>query len=550
MPRTTLAIVLWGILALRASGEQLLQSALPSDWIALVDVAHPTETMEQLAPVLEALNFQPPGELNGYLSLIANLDGLDESGQFVAGLVQSSEGRLQPFVLLPVTDHNALIESFDGDPQVDQPVLNFGGQRILAIRQEGWLALCSEDIGDKFTATDASPPLPLTGASATVAVRPAAWRQAFTIGNQIKQSDRHWYSRVRRVSMGGNWIPRSRAGVSDLLLTALPVVEQLAEEEVAVTWAFDLSDQAINCTLQLSTAKSTKGESDEEHHAATTQLLDHPDPVVSVVGTIPEIWRRQVTEGILRWQMSISEESILQRGRSRYYERFIEACTEIAAQSQSIEAVTAVPAADLPPMANQAAVIACRDSARLVDLIEQAFDIWNQIATIEMRQSKLIFEKSDVEIEGIVATRYAADLQAAFLAGDVPEVRTMMIKLFGLPGDLVYTVVPLDNQHVLVSQWRAAQTAALVGDWSTVASRSNQFQPLRLEFSPRNFHRWKAQQYAIEFADQPHAPKVELIDNVGVVEATVQGDSQQVEISLSVPGDLVGQWLEAPDEDE
>ena len=552
MPRPTLlALLLWVLLASRVPAEQAsLQSALPGDWIALVAVAHPTETLDRVGPLLAAAEVSLPEQLGDYLQLLADLDGLDQTGQFVAGLVESSGGRLQPFVLLPATDHDTLVESFDGDPQLDQPILNLDGQRVVAIRQGDWLALCSEEVAEDFAGSQLASPVPLLGKTMTVAIRPAAWRSARTIGNQLKQADNRWYNRVRRMSAGGNWIPRSRDGAIDFLLTALPVIDQMATEEIAVAWACDLAGREYKSTLRLSVESPRESANSDASSTTPAQLLDNTDPIASLVGSIPQVWRRQLTEGVLRWQMSTSEESILHRGRSRYYERFIETCSEIAAQSEGIQAVAAVPPDGLPPMSNQAMVITCSDSAQLVDSIEQAFDIWNQMVTIEMRLSKLLFEKSDVEIAGIVATRYSADLQAAFLAGDVPDVRTIMTKLFGPPGDLVYTVVPLDAHHVLVSQWREEQTTAIVAGRSPATTPSKPSQPLRFAFSPQSYRRWKAQQYAIEFADQPYAPKAHPIGNSDTVEATAKGDSQQLTISLSAPADLVNEWLGAAEREE
>jgi hypothetical protein len=487
-------------------------------------------------------------ELRAIVGAVSQLDGAQAEGAFVAGLCQSAGGALRPFVMLPTDSAGDLIESLEGDPQLESPTLDFGGQQVVAIRREGWLALCDADAAECFASEAPRAKLQQMGATATVACQPLLWEYLAAKAQELREADSRWYYRTRRLSTPGGSVPRSVVDLWDLLTAGKPLVDHLAATKTSCCVAIELAEE-VRASIVL-------GRGDLVAASASAAPVDSLAlPVAAGEATIAEAaavvdtaWLRWGLRNYLIAQQAWSEELQIQRGRSQHYDQFVAQCDQVAAMVTALSAAATLPADGAPPMANQAVVLRCDNSTELLEAIDQSISIWNEMATSEMRRTKFVFDTIRGKIGGIESVTYSVDLQAAWLASDVADVKSLMAKLFGNNGQLSYAMVPIDQQHVLVSQLPKSQTERLVERYKNQGLASGEDKRvIKGTFSPQNYRQWIAQQYAIEFADSKHGPQAKLIDSAERLqfEATSRTADGHHELAIEVtaPEELLRQWL-------
>src|SRR5690606_7046366 len=74
----------------------------------------------------------------------------------------------------------------------------------------------------------------------------------------------------------------------------------------------------------------------------------------------------------------------------------------------------------------------------------------------------LVFDADPLELAGRSGTRFSVDLPTAFGAAQIPEVRTVLARLFGNTGEMRIDIVPLDTRRILVSQFPPETTTELI----------------------------------------------------------------------------------------
>ncbi len=519
-----------------------LNAALPNDWIAVAVVANPSQNLADHAELIEPFDLGLREQAQQVVAAIDGLDGIDAAGNFAVGLCQTNDKQIQSFILLPTPAPDELIESLEGDPKLKRPSLNFGGEPLVAMRRDGWLALGSEAVADQFAKQNTSP-LPKMGDTLTCAIEPSAWERLAITAAAMREADRRWYERARRVLAPGGKLPRNMNGLTDLLLAAKPMVDHLAETSTAVSVALDAKGQKPRLTVELTLRGQTAPLVDEASAVAPPGLESEAETIAETQLALPSTWLRWGLKNSLIAQQVWSEEAIMQMDRSKFYGDYITACDAVAAQIGALTYVIKLHVGEHPPMANQVAIIDCDETTTLTTNIEKAVEIWNAMVTKEMSRSRLTFEKSEVEIDGVAAIRYSVDLQAAFLAADVPDVKVLMTKMFGNDGWLSYTLVPIDNRRLLVSMLPDVETVKILRKAKKSAIDLAQGSMLAVEFSPQNYRRWQAQQYAIEFADAKFGPTVTPIKSEDRLTITATGDARRLTLTATASRELLHEWI-------
>jgi hypothetical protein len=87
----------------------------------------------------------------------------------------------------------------------------------------------------------------------------------------------------------------------------------------------------------------------------------------------------------------------------------------------------------------------------------------------------------------------------------------------------------------------------LVAGWkpSTGENKGQPDSTLRMTFSPREYRRWLARSYAIEFADSEHGPKALPLTNESLVEVVASGDDTRLSIKVSTSRELLAEWFQS-----
>lgn len=530
------------------SARQCL-AALPENVLGVVvlhDVAATEQAFKAAAGKLET----PPLPIGAFVD---NLLGADVSGNLVVGLAESTEGTPALFLMIPVDDFDEFVTGLEGVAG-EESEIQLAGQRLLAVRRGDWALLTSvsgtiaeETFTPPETLVEAAGPhfAPDQRGGISVIVPGDALRRAATlIGESAKTAEelerlrRSFRLREIRWNQPGDWV--------DLLLAYGPLVEALAEHTEGVLIqgrGQENADLALRGTLL---ARASETQQLAEIPAAQVVTLELPGRQAFLVAAGPATtrWRPVGVELFLGHLASRTHELGIAEFPPEEWDGFRQSVHGLMGEVSSASLLAVAPGAEEPQLSNQAVLLEVSDAAEFLVSVQELTTDWNRLLENADREVELVFDAEPLKLAGLEGTRFAVDLPSAFHAAQIPEVRTVLTRLFGNNGEMRIDVLPLDAKRVLVSQFPPETTADLVSAIGKLNRSRSEGREWTIEFTPQVFQDWQNVVFRASLEGNIVGWKPRRFESDEKVRLTIEPAPGTLQVRSQLSAELLRAWVD------
>ncbi len=486
-------------------------------------------------------------------TFVGNLLGADATGNLVVGLAESAEGTPVLFLMIPVDDFDEFVTGLEGIAG-EQTEIQLAGQRLLAVRRGNWALLTS--VGGSVAQETYAPTEALVeaagphfapeqrGAISAIVPGDALRRAATLIGTsgkppkELERLRRSFQLREMRWNQPGDW--------GDFLLAYGPLVEALAEHTEGVLIqgrGQENADLALSGTLL---ARDADARQPRETTAAHVGPLELPARQAFLTAAGPTItsWTPAGVELFLGHLASRTHDLGVAEFPPEEWNGFRQSVHALVGEIGSASLLAVAPGEDEPQLANQGVLLEVADAKRFLTSVQELTTDWNRLLENAQHEVELVFDAGPLEIAGLKGTRFVVDLPTAFQAAHVPEVRTVLTRLFGNNGEMRIDVLPLDAKRVLVSQFPPEITTELVSEIGKSNRTESTASEWTLEFAPQVYQDWQNTTFRASFEGNIVGWKPRRFSSDEKVRMTIEPTKGPLRIRSVLSAEVLGAWID------
>lgn len=524
-------------------------AALPDKVLGVV-VLHDATATEQAFKAAATRLGTPPLPIGTFVS---NLVGAEAKGDLVVGLAESTAGSPALFLMIPVADFDEFVTGLEGVAG-EESEIQLAGQRLLAVRRGNWALLTSvsgaiakQTFNPPENLVEAAGPLfdPDERGAISVIVPGDALRRASTLigesgktPEELERLRRSFSLRDIRWNQPGDW--------AELLLVYGPLVESLAQHTDGVLIqgrGAENADVALSGTLL---AKAGETQEPGTTSATKAAVLELParQAFLTAVGPTATSWTPVGIELFLGHLASRTHELGVAQFPADEWEGFRESVHALVRKTTSASLIAVAPGKEEPQLANQAVLLEVEDAEQFLSSVQELTTDWNRLLENADREVELVFDAKPLELAGRNGTRFVVDLPTAFQASHIPEVRTVLTRLFGNTGEMRIDVLPLDGNRVLVSQFPPETTSELIGAIGEQKPAEPKDQQWILEFVPQVYQDWQNTTFLASFEGNIVGWKPRRFESDEKVRLTIEPTPEALRVRSQLSAELLREWVD------
>ena len=509
---------------------------LPANTMVALRVSRLDKLDTHVQPLAEKFGLPLPG----LGQLAASFDGVDAQGELLVGLVQMGDQTMVPYMLLPVTDYKAFVHAGDGDAGIEVTPLTLLGEELMATRRGDWALVTNplDSLGPfaPINADDASELRQLAGTELvsllTTRTGVEQLKQLATARSESTYQKANRYRILQRKSP--EWT--SSAYWQSLVSVYSRAVERCCTNVRLLVVAVDVGDD-LSAKVRVELPQASDREMPAPQWSLSSLTLANQRVVVSGEGPWGSPWTSDTVELYLDHFEVSSRDVGINYLRPKEFADYRASVTKVSDQVHGAQLFMIAPAKDQPVMSNSAALLLTDDSKQLIESLDAAVKDWNHMVELSQREVDLYFGAEPLEVGSRTGKRFTLDL--TFGQNDVPDVRTLMAKLYGRNGIWAIDVLPVDDKRVLITDLPDELRSQLL-----VALDSEQATPTRepqwvVTLNPNTLQTWFNDCKRAEFGEEIIGWKpIELeCDSNVVFHATTH--NTQLTLKADVPADVL-----------
>lgn len=332
----------------------------------------------------------------------------------------------------------------------------------------------------------------------------------------------------------------------ELLLAYGPLFQALAEHSDGLLLRGQVAE---NAGLELSGALLARPDAATAASKLPTtavsplRLTGRP-AFLSINGSTGTIWTKVGIELFLGHLASRGTDLGIAEFPATQWEDFRQSVHALMENVGAASLLAVAPRNEEPQLANQAILLEVADTEAFLTSVQELTTDWNRLVENTKRNVELVFDAEPLEFAGLKGRRFAVDLPSAFGVAQIPEVRTVLTKLFGNTGKMQIDVLPLDSKRVLLSQFPPETTTELIGQLGPSANDTPARSQWIVEFNPQVFQDWQNSTFRASLDGNIIGWTPRRFGSDQTVHVTVEPRPEVVRLQTTLTADLLKAWVD------